>query len=138
MMMSQSGRYNFERCTRHKENAAAQLAVNEFVQHALQAAFLLNRSYAPFYKWIFRALRKQPLLFQLAEPLEYLLCGINGEASFDTRMFTIEEICAAIAGCAREQGISDNLCDDIEKDAWSVNGRIEDAALRNASILAAV
>ncbi len=138
IMMSQSGKYNFERCTRHGELAAAQLAVNEFVQHALQAAFLLNKSYAPFYKWVFRALRELPLLSELAEPLEYLLCGINGEASFDTRMFTVEEVCMAVAGCAREQGISDNLCDDIEKDAWSVNDHITDAGLRNANILAAV
>ena len=138
IMMSQSGKYNFERCTRHGELAAAQLAVNEFVQHALHAAFLLNKCYAPFYKWVFRALKKLPQLSELADPLEYLLCGINGAASFETRMFTVEEVCIAVAGCAREQGISENLCDDIEKDAWSVNDHITDAGLRNANILAAV
>ena len=138
MMMSQSGRYNFERCTRHGELAAAQLAVNEFVQHTLHAAFLLNKSYAPFYKWVFRALRQLPKLSELADPLEYLLCGINGEASFETRMFTVEEVCAAVVLCAREQGISDNFCEDVEKDAWSINEHIKDAALRNANILAAV
>ena len=138
MMMSQSGRYNFERCTKHGETAAAQLAVVEFVKYALQAAFLLNRTYAPYYKWVFRALRELPLLSELADPLEYLLCGINGEASFDTRLFTIEEVCAAVVTAAREQGLSDNLCEDVEKDAYSINDHIEDPQIRNLNILYAV
>ena len=138
MMMSQSGKYNFERCTRHKETGAAQLAVVEFVRYALRAAFLLNKSFAPYYKWVFRALRELPELPELAEPLEYLLCGINGEASFETRLFTIEEICAAVAAKAREQGVSENLCEDIEKDAYSVNDHIADPQIRNLNILYAV
>ena len=138
MMMSQSGKYNFERCTRHKETAAAQLAVVEFVKYTLQAAFLLNKTYTPYYKWVFRALKTLPKLSELAEPLEYLLCGINGEASFDTRLFTIEEICAVVVMEAREQGISDNLCEDIEKDAWSINDHIDDPQIRNQNILYAI
>lgn len=136
--MAQSGQYNFERCTRHGEIAAAQLSINEFVQSALHAAFLLNRQYMPYYKWSFRALRQLPKLSELADPLEYLLCGINGESVLETRMFTVEEVCAAVALEGRSQGISDNLCDDMEKEAYSVNSHIEDPGLRNTSIFYAV
>lgn len=136
MMMSQSGRYNFERCIKHGENGAAQLAVVEFVQHALHAVFLLNKRYAPYYKWVFRAAKELPVLSELSGPLEYLLC--SGAEDPGSRLFTIEELCAAIVVEARQQGISDNLCEDIEKDAWSINDHITDPAIRNSNILFAV
>ena len=53
-LMSQSGLYNYERCINHGERGAAQLAVFEFVKHAVSVIFLLNNEYEPFYKWVFR------------------------------------------------------------------------------------
>ncbi|MBQ8095116.1 MAG: DUF4037 domain-containing protein, partial [Clostridia bacterium] len=58
LLMAQSGQYNYTRCLRHGETAAAQLTVFEFVRHCLQTIFLLNQTYMPYYKWSFRALRQ--------------------------------------------------------------------------------
>ena len=42
LLMAQSGQYNYRRCLRHRETAAAQLAVCEFAKSAMAAVFLLN------------------------------------------------------------------------------------------------
>ena len=55
LLMSQSGQYNYQRCLKHGETGAAQLAAGEFVKNTLSAFFLLNRAYMPYYKWSFRA-----------------------------------------------------------------------------------
>ena len=75
--MAQSGQYNFARCLAHGEKAAAQLAVNAFVQSAMAVVFLLNERYMPFYKWSFRAMRALPELSELAETMECLLTNDN-------------------------------------------------------------
>ena len=69
LLMAQSGQYNYLRCLRHGETAAAQLAVVEFVQSAMAAVFLLNDVYMPYYKWSFRAMRALPKLSLTAELL---------------------------------------------------------------------
>ena len=62
LLAAQAGQYNYPRCLRHGEAGAAQLAVIAFVQSAMEAVFLLNDAYQPFYKWRFRALRALPKL----------------------------------------------------------------------------
>ena len=52
LLMAQSGQYNYMRCISHGEEGAAQLAVAEYVKAAMSVAFLLNKKYQPFYKWV--------------------------------------------------------------------------------------
>ena len=138
LMMAQSGQYNYLRILSHGENAAAQLAVNEFVSHAMQVVFLLNRRYMPFYKWSFRALRELPLLSSLADSFEFLLTGDNVSPLSDTKAEVMEDISSMILLELREQCLSDMFCTDLEKHAYSVNDKIEDSDLRTASVLLAV
>ena len=42
LLMAQSGQYNFDRCLKHGEPQAAQLAAVEFVEAALKVVFLLH------------------------------------------------------------------------------------------------
>ena len=57
VFMAQSGQYNYMRCLKHGEPGAAALALDEFVRNAADMVFLLNRRFAPYYKWVFRAMR---------------------------------------------------------------------------------
>ena len=57
LLMGQSGQYNYRRCLSHGETAAAQLALFDFVKSAMNAVFLINDRYMPYYKWSFRALK---------------------------------------------------------------------------------
>ena len=138
LLMAQAGQYNYLRCIRHGENAAAQLAVGEFVRSAMSAVFLLNRRYQPYYKWSFRAMRSLPRLSLLAELLEYLLTTDNEGDLAQDKYDVIESIAADVIDELMEQGLTKATCGDLEKHAYSVNDSITDAAVRNLHVLAAV
>lgn len=133
LIMAQAGQYNFARCHRHGEVEAAQLACYRFVEAAMRAAFLLRGRYLPYYKWSFRALRQ--LDGGLAEKLSLLLLA-NGDA--EEKYTVIEQIAAQTIDALQSRGLTDAICGDLEKHAYSVNDKIADGALRNLHILAAV
>ena len=138
LLMAQSGQYNYQRCLAHGELAAAQLAVVEFVQHTMAAVFLLNRVYRPYYKWSFRAMRALPKLSLLAEVLEYLLTTGNEAPLSEEKYDVIEGIAADIIEELSFQGLTQAICGDLEKHAYSINDGITDADVRNLHILAGV
>lgn len=137
LLMAQAGQYNFERCLRHGETGAAQLAACEFVNSALAAVFLLNRRYRPYYKWSFRALRALPALSALAAPLEVILSG-GSTSPAEGKKREIEQVASAVATALRAQELTHVPGDDLERHAYAVNDRIADPAIRNLHILAAV
>ncbi|MBQ7642325.1 MAG: DUF4037 domain-containing protein, partial [Clostridia bacterium] len=55
LLAGQAGQYNYARCLT-RGNAEAQMCVYEFVDKAMNAAFLLGGVYRPYYKWAFKAL----------------------------------------------------------------------------------
>ena len=138
LIMAQSGQYNYKRLLDHGEPAAAQLAVFEFVNHAMAAIFLLNRVYMPYYKWSFRSLRQLPKLSLEAEIMEYLLTTDNSSDLAEEKYYAIEGIAADIIDELAEQNITEAICGDLEKHAYSVNDGIKDDEIRNMHILAAV
>ena len=138
LLMAQAGQYNYGRCLRHGETAAAQLAAGEFVRSAISAVFLLNRRYQPYYKWSFRALRALPKLGNLASPLETLISTPNGAEDIPAKKRIIEETSLAVAALLREEGLSAVPGGELEAHAYAVNDRIRDGELRNLHILAGV
>ena len=138
LLMAQAGQYNYLRCLRHGEPAAAQLAVNEFVKSCIEVVFLLNRVYAPYYKWSFRALRRLPKLDLTAETLEYLLTTGNESELAESKYDMIESTAADIIDELQAQGLTKAICGDLEKHAYSVNDGIEDGDVRNLNILYAI
>ena len=138
LLMAQAGQYNYSRILRHCEPAAAQLAVCEFVKSAMAVIFLLNRRYQPYYKWSFRALRALPRLSGQAETLAWLLTTDNAPETAQKKQDAIEDVAAAVIDELIGQGLTQAVCGDLEKHAYSVNDRVSDAALRNEHILSAV
>ncbi len=138
LLMAQAGQYNYGRCLRHGETAAAQLAAHEFVKSALSAVFLLNRRYQPYYKWSFRVLRALPKLSGLASPLEQLISTPNGPEDAPAKQRIIEETAGAVAALLGEEGLSAVPNAELEAHAYAVNDRIRDGELRNLHILAGV
>ena len=61
-VMAQAGQYNYPRCLRRGDQVAAQLARAEFMRAGMSLVYLLNRRYAPFYKWMHRGLHGLPVL----------------------------------------------------------------------------
>ena len=138
LLTAQAGQYNYRRCLAHGETGAAQLAVHEFVQHTMAAAFLLNNVYEPYYKWSFRAMRALPKLSLLAETAEYLLSTDNEPSLAESKYDMIEDAAADVIDELQAQGLTKAICGDLEKHAYSVNDSIADGDIRNLHILAAV
>ena len=104
----------------------------------MEVIFLLNRRYQPYYKWSFRALRELDRLSIEAELLEYLITSDNGEESVEEKYRVIEGIAADVIEELMEQKLTQAICGDLEKHAYSVNDSIADAKVRNLHILAGV
>lgn len=135
LLMGQAGQYNYPRCLSRGDTAAAQLAVIEFVRSALSVIFLLNRTYQPYYKWCFRALKELPLLSGLAEPLEKLISTGNEPLQAAIKQEQVEAICWAIAEELRRWGFSAQEHEEMERWAYAVNDTIEESCIRNLHIL---
>ncbi len=139
LIMAQSGQYNFARCMKHGEPEASQLACVEFVYAAMRTTFLLQDRYMPYYKWSFRALRELVGTKELAEELSFLLSGDNRDGAVAGRKYdTIEKIASDTITRLQDEGLTEAICGDLEKHAYSVNDRIADTAVRNMNILIAV
>lgn len=135
LLMAQSGQYNYTRCLSHGETGAAQLAAGEFVRNTLSVLFLLEGKYQPYYKWSFRALRNLPGGEEKARSLEWLLTTGNEEKLAEEKVFCMEGLASEVIDRLQEQGLTEAVCGDLEKHAYSVNDGIRDGAIRNLHIL---
>ena len=138
LLMAQSGQYNYQRCLRHGEPGAAQLAVHEFAVHAMALLFLIHHRYMPYYKWSFRALRLLPGGEETAGSLEWMLTTENSEKTMDEKIDRIEHIAAETVNLLQEQNRTKAVCGDLEKHAYSVNDGIRNAEIRNLHILSGI
>ncbi|MBR0266431.1 MAG: DUF4037 domain-containing protein [Clostridia bacterium] len=138
LMMAQSGQYNYSRCLKHGETGAAQLAAGTFVDHAMAAAFLLEGKCRPYYKWSFRALKELPGGEDLARSLEWLLTTGNGPEIAEDKYFCMEGIASDVIEKLQEQEMTQAICGDLEKHAYSVNDGIRDAVVRNLNVMVCV
>lgn len=136
LLMAQSGQYNYPRCIKRGETAAAQLAVGEFVNTALKVIFLLNKKYIPYYKWTFRALKDLVKLSDLYGDLEYLISSDNTQT--EKKQEIIEKISACVIGELKAQELTKINSPNLEPHAYSVNDKIKDGEIRNLNILYAV
>ncbi len=135
LLMAQSGQYNYTRCLQHKETAAAQLALYEFVEHVTSAMFLLNQKFAPFYKWRFRALRNLNQTTKMADDLEFLISSPNNEANADKKQKIITDIVNVVVNELRKQQLSTIPDTELTLHAYDLNRSISDSHLRNEHIL---
>lgn len=118
---AQAGQYNYARAMKRGERVAAEIALTEFVKEAMQIVYLLNRKYAPFYKWMHRGLKELAtgsevgdmlsLLYQVPDPAEAWEGA--GPEDFvyqlntgDGRVIVIEAVCNVLVQTLNEMGIS--------------------------------
>ena len=135
IFIAQSGLYNYPRLIKRGENGAAQLAVFEFVKHSISFIYLLNNAYEPFYKWAYRRMRELDTLPYLESSLVALTELGNEKAEADAKAESIEEICVLLTDTLKALGLTDSESRDIERQAYSLQNRIKDSALRNMHIM---
>jgi len=102
MTAGQSGQYNYPRSVQRGEAFAAQYAETKFAADAMSLVYLLNRRYAPYYKWLRRGLVGLPRLGDvMAGQVEQLASCPERE-----KPKVIDAICRAIVGELRAEGLS--------------------------------
>ena len=138
VLMAQSGQYNYPRLIERKETGASQLAIFEFVKNTISIIYLLNKKYEPFYKWVYRGLRDLPLLSHLEIPLIALTEIGNGLKQSSEKIQIINDIVSEIVGELKKQKLTDVVCLDLEKHAYSVQDKIKDINLRALHIMSGV
>ena len=129
--MAQTGQYNYARCLAHGEPVAATLALSKFAENTAMAAFLLEHRYAPYYKWLFRALGELPGWQDTARQLTELL-----SSPFDGKRNgpLIEAVAAHMTERLKQQSLP-AAGDYLEPYAYAVNDRIRDGHLRNMPVM---
>lgn len=69
MKCAQSGQYNYGRMMARGDYVTAQIALSEYMQNMMQLVFLLNRKYAPYYKWQHKAMASLEILPEIGDIL---------------------------------------------------------------------
>ena len=133
LKMAQSGQYNYKRCLSHGEPAAARLALDEFVRNAAEVIFLLEKKHAPYYKWIFKAMRSLPSLYGMYNIIEDIMLTPPDETL--KIELKIEELSSLIISEFQKQGITKATCNFLESHAYSINDKIVDSEIRNLHII---
>lgn len=118
---AQAGQYNYARAMKRGERIAAEIALTEFVREAMQIVYLLNKKYAPFYKWMHRGMKELAvgseigdmlaLLYQIPDPAAAwegveagdFLYHLNTD---DGRVLVIEAVCNVLVQTLNEMGVS--------------------------------
>ena len=135
---AQAGQYNYARAMKRGERVAAELALTEFVREAMQIVYLLNKKYAPFYKWMHRGMKELAvgseigdmlaLLYQIpdpaaawegAAPTDYLY-HLNTD---DGRVLIIEAVCNVLVQTFNEMGLSGRQDNFLQNHVGEILGR---------------
>ncbi|MBP1685158.1 MAG: hypothetical protein H6Q33_1301 [Deltaproteobacteria bacterium] len=131
MTIAQSGQYNLPRCGQRREFVAARCAEAQFCAHVVSLVFLLNRRYAPFYKWMHRAVKALPVL---GAATHHLLSELVTSYGFAKKSRIVEEIAVSLAGELRRLGLSDARSDFLVDHGPRVQERIRDPQLRRSDV----
>lgn len=103
-MMAQTGQYNYERVLKRGEKVTAQLILSKYMEHTMNTVYLLNKEYAPFYKWKHTAMTNLPILPEIMDILNAIADMEYGDERI---VLVIEMIAKLIVNELLNQGLSD-------------------------------
>ncbi len=129
MAIAQSGQYNLPRSLQRNEIFTARYDIARFGAQVLALLFLLNRRYAPFYKWRHRALLDLPIL---GKSIHKLITELAEENNLQKNLIQVEKICTLLIAKLRHQELSYAESDFFIDHARSVNSGISDRELRES------
>ena len=149
LTMAQSGQANYPRCMRRGDIVSAGGAVSKFIDSAVSVIYLLNRRYAPYYKWRFRGLYELDVLKELADKLEELaslgstldtwtkeiILDLSALNRKDPKAELMEEISICVNRELRNQGLCRTDEPFLESSAFEIYEKIRDPQLRSMHIL---
>lgn len=130
-VMAQAGQYNYPRCVKRGEMAAAEIALAEFMKAGMSMVYLLNKRYAPYYKWMHRGMQDLEILPRCRE----LFGKLAEDADPQDRIQLAERICLLVEAELRREGLSESKDTFMIAHAWEVQSRIVDDRIRSQNIM---
>ncbi len=144
-LFSQSGQYNLPRMRRRGQFVSAELAKVECMKHAMKLYYLLNRTYAPHDKWLFKGLPENPLMTvghtnvtELIEKISLLPADRAHEQELTT---AIESLAVIFANELEKQDIigqCDLYLDACTKELAAKSDALLTAIIANTSVITAL
>lgn len=115
---AQTGQYNYGRMMARQDYVTAQIVLSDYMREIMQCVFLINRKYAPYYKWMHKAMSRLEILPEIGDFLRAICdmpsqreawenviykAGVNEQ---DMVAMTIEIIAKLITNELQEMGLS--------------------------------
>ena len=122
---------NVHRGSQREDVVAASLALHRSATDAMQIWFLLNRRYAPFYKWLYRAFRE---LDDLPDGIERDVATLAGPVSLDEKLETMARIEEETRRAVNDRFPNTSRSAPLYEVAYQINDSIEDSAVRSSSV----
>jgi len=131
MSCAQSGQYNFIRSVKRKQYFAALSGETKFCSDIMSLVFLLNRCYAPFYKWQHIAVRSLPVLGEfLYEKIGLMITTHD----YQEKSEIIEAICAQVIKELRKCGLSHSPSDFLLDHGPIIHAMIKNINLKKRDV----
>lgn len=132
MTAAQSGQYNFPRSVKRGDIFAISQSEAIFCHDVISLVFLLNKKYAPFYKWMHRAVRDLEILGKFTyETITSLL----SEPDYRKKIVIIESISSEIIKELTDEGLTDSSSDFLLDHGPVINKKIKDETIRKNFII---
>lgn len=114
-LVSQTGQYNFQRALKRGDEKTASLTLHRFSDSVTELVFLLQRTYAPYYKWVNKKMSQLKTLSTLGEDCYQI------QKSFATGgevIPQVEEVVAKIITELHNQGFIQSIVEGNFLDAY--------------------
>ncbi|MGB5159197.1 DUF4037 domain-containing protein [Desulfobacterium sp. N47] len=131
MTAAQSGQYNYMRSIHRNECFAAQYAETKFCYDVLSLVFLLNKRYAPYYKWRHRAVVGLPILGGF---IHGRISALMDTRTSQEKTKIMEEISSAVIEEFRREGLSGLSSDFLLDHGPVIHDQITDDRLRKRDV----
>lgn len=130
--MAQSGQYNYARCLCRDDMVAAKWTLLRFIKATISMTYLLNKKYAPYYKWIHRGLKDLTILPQMYEKIRNLIAA---DETKKVPLALIEDICTDVRVEWDNQDICHGTSNFLLSYSPIIISKICDAGLRGLPIM---
>ena len=100
--VSQYGQYNYGRMARRADIVTSEQCRSGFIKNVMELVYLLNRTYAPYYKWMFKGMEKLDD-FGICKKLSQLV--LTPIMNIEENETMIEDICILLLEQMEQKGL---------------------------------
>ena len=121
---------------KRRDFQAAYLSCGEFVKTAMSAVYLLNETYMPYYKWVFRGAEDFNVLRETVERLRNITMLPDTAENSAKKEMLIEQVCVDVGRELNRRGFTRTTEAFLQAHGDELMRAIRDVRLRNLHIMA--